>query len=49
MTSFVNPKWVPQMADNKEVYLGIDKREGVSYSVLTPNMKGLEGAMSVGA
>ena len=37
------------MADNKEVYAGIDKLEGISYSVLTPNMKGLEGAINVGA
>jgi len=37
------------MADSKEVFTGIDKYEGVSYSVLTPNMKGLEGALSVGA
>ena len=37
------------MADNKEVYAGIDKLDGISYSVLTPNMKGLEGAINVGA
>jgi len=37
------------MADNKEVYSGINKLDGISYSVLTPNMKGLEGAINVGA
>jgi len=37
------------MGDNKEVYSGIEKKEGISYSVLTPNMKGLEGALAVGA
>jgi hydroxymethylglutaryl-CoA lyase len=46
VTSFVSPKWVPQMADNTEVMAGIDRREGVRYSVLTPNMKGLEAALA---
>ena len=45
VTSFVSPKWVPQMADNAEVMAGITRQEGVRYSVLTPNMKGLEAAM----
>ncbi|MBI5720465.1 MAG: hydroxymethylglutaryl-CoA lyase [Burkholderiales bacterium] len=45
VTSFVSPKWVPQMADNAEVLAGIRRAPGVRYSVLTPNMKGLEGAL----
>jgi hydroxymethylglutaryl-CoA lyase len=44
VTSFVSPKWVPQMADNAEVMAGIRRKPGVRYSVLTPNMKGLEAA-----
>ena len=44
-TSFVSPKWVPQMADNAEVMAGIQRRSGVRYSVLTPNLKGLEAAL----
>jgi hydroxymethylglutaryl-CoA lyase len=44
--SFVSPKWVPQMASSAEVMAGIARREGVRYSVLTPNMKGLEGALA---
>jgi len=46
VTSFVSPKWVPQMADNAEVMAGIKRRRGVRYSVLTPNMKGLEAALA---
>jgi len=46
VTSFVSPKWVPQMADNAEVMHGIQRKAGVRYSVLTPNMKGLEAAMA---
>jgi hydroxymethylglutaryl-CoA lyase len=46
VTSFVSPKWVPQMADNAQVMHGIRRRPGVRYSVLTPNMKGLEAAMA---
>jgi hydroxymethylglutaryl-CoA lyase len=45
-TSFVSPKWVPQMADNAAVMAGINRRAGVRYSVLTPNMKGLEAALA---
>ena len=45
VTSFVSPKWVPQMADNAEVMAGIRRQPGVRYSVLTPNMKGLEAAL----
>ncbi len=46
VTSFVSPKWVPQMADNAEVMAGVSRQPGVRYSVLTPNMKGLEAALS---
>lgn len=46
VTSFVSPKWVPQMADNAEVMRGIRRVPGVRYSVLTPNMKGFEAAIS---
>ena len=45
-TSFVSPKWVPQMADNAQVMAGIQRQPGVRYSVLTPNMKGLEAALA---
>jgi hydroxymethylglutaryl-CoA lyase len=45
VTSFVSPKWVPQMADNTEVMAGIQRQPGVRYSVLVPNMKGLEAAL----
>lgn len=45
VTSFVSPKWVPQMADNAEVMHGITRLPGVRYSVLTPNMKGYEAAV----
>lgn len=45
-TSFVSPKWVPQMADNQAVLSGIDIYDDVVYSVLTPNMKGFESALA---
>ncbi|SEO58641.1 hydroxymethylglutaryl-CoA lyase [Aquisalimonas asiatica] len=48
-TAFVSPKWVPQMADHKEVLRGIQRRSGVNYPVLTPNMKGFEAAAEAGA
>ncbi|EGC34374.1 hydroxymethylglutaryl-CoA lyase [Dictyostelium purpureum] len=48
-TSFVSPKWVPQMADNKEVFAGITKVPGVSFPVLTPNIQGFKGALEAGA
>ncbi|KRX00174.1 hypothetical protein PPERSA_10673 [Pseudocohnilembus persalinus] len=48
VTSFVSPKWVPQMADNKEVYSKIKKLQNVNYPVLVPNLKGLEQALEVG-
>lgn len=49
VTSFVSPKWVPQMGDAAEVMAGIARRPGVSYAVLTPNMKGYEAAKSARA
>ena len=45
VTSFVSPKWVPQMADNAEVMAGIARKAGVRYSVLTPNAQGFEAAL----
>ena len=48
-TSFVSPKWVPQMADNTQVMAGIKRKAGVSYPVLVPNMKGFEAALAAGA
>lgn len=48
VTSFVNPKWVPQMKDAKEVFQNIDKKPGVTYSALIPNMRGLELALECG-
>ena len=47
VTSFVSPKWVPQMADNTQVLAGIQRQSGVRYSVLTPNMRGLEAALAL--
>ena len=48
-TSFVSPKWVPQLADAAEVFAGIHKQPGVSYPVLVPNEQGYERALAVGA
>jgi hydroxymethylglutaryl-CoA lyase len=48
-TSFVSPKWVPQMADAAEVMARIRRRPGVRYPVLTPNLKGFEAALAAGA
>ncbi|XP_049630899.1 hydroxymethylglutaryl-CoA lyase, mitochondrial isoform X1 [Suncus etruscus] len=48
-TSFVSPKWVPQMADHTEVLKGIQKFPGISYPVLTPNFKGFQAAVAAGA
>jgi hydroxymethylglutaryl-CoA lyase len=45
VTSFVSPKWVPQMADNAAVMAGLQRREDICYSVLVPNLKGLEAAL----
>nr|XP_020464289.1 hydroxymethylglutaryl-CoA lyase, mitochondrial [Monopterus albus] len=48
-TSFVSPKWVPQMADQVEVMKGICRKPGVSYPVLAPNLKGFQAAVKAGA
>lgn len=47
--SFVNPKWVPQMADSEAVFQNSKKQPGVTYAALTPNMKGFERAIAAGA
>jgi hydroxymethylglutaryl-CoA lyase len=48
-TAFVSPKWVPQMADGAEVLKRIERLPGVSYPVLTPNLKGFDAALEAGA
>jgi len=48
-TSFVSPKWVPQLADAAEVFAGITRKPGVHYPVLVPNEQGYERARAVGA
>ena len=48
-TSFVSPKWVPQLSDADDVFATIDKRDGVEYPVLVPNMIGMERAINAGA
>ncbi len=48
-TSFVSPKHVPQLADAAEVMAGIERRGGVAYPVLVPNLKGMERALTAGA
>ncbi|MEZ5555433.1 hydroxymethylglutaryl-CoA lyase [Haliea sp.] len=47
--SFVNPKWIPQMADSAEVFQSLQRRPGVRYTALTPNLQGLERALDAGA
>lgn len=47
--AFVSPKWIPQMADSAEVLAGLERKPGVRYPVLVPNMKGYEAARSAGA
>ena len=49
VTSFVSPKWVPQLKDAHEVFTGIKQISSVSYPVLTPNMKGFERALEADA
>lgn len=49
VTSFVSPKWVPQLADAAEVMAGITRRPGACYAVLVPNLQGLERALAAGA
>ena len=46
VTSYVSPKWVPQMADNAQVMAAIDRQPGVRYSVLVPNLLGLQAALA---
>ncbi len=48
-TSFVSPKWVPQLADAAEVFAGITRKPGVAYPVLVPNEQGYERAIAAGA
>lgn len=48
-TSFVDPRWIPQLADAEAVMLGIERRAGVRYPVLVPNAKGMERALAAGA
>ena len=48
-TAFVSPKWIPQMADHAKVLERIRRKPGVSYPVLTPNLKGFEAARAAGA
>src|SRR5262249_24650432 len=48
ITSFVNPKWIPQLADAAEVSRGIRRRPGVVYSALVPNKQGLDAALGAG-
>jgi isopropylmalate/homocitrate/citramalate synthase len=47
-TSFVSPKWIPQLADAAEVYQSIHRRPGTAYTVLVPNVTGLKRALKVG-
>lgn len=49
VTSFVSPKWVPQLADAATVMAGIERRPDVRYAALTPNMQGFEAALAAGA
>jgi hydroxymethylglutaryl-CoA lyase len=49
VTSFVSPKWVPQLADAEEVMAGITRKPGTSYTALTPNLHGFERALAAGA
>lgn len=48
-TSFVSPKWIPQLADADEVFRGIRRKPGVAYPVLVPNLQGYERARAAGA
>jgi len=47
-TSFVSPKWIPQLSDHREVFQGINKKTGISYPVLVPNLQGLNNALEAG-
>lgn len=46
VTSYVSPKWVPQMADNAQVMRGVKRKSGVRYAVLTPNLQGFEASIA---
>lgn len=46
--SFVSPKWVPQMAGSAELFAGIQRKDGVTYAALTPNLRGFEDALAAG-
>ncbi|XP_072027535.1 hydroxymethylglutaryl-CoA lyase, mitochondrial-like [Amphiura filiformis] len=48
-TSFVSPKWIPQLADHREIMTQIKRYPGVNYPVLTPNLKGFDAAIEAGA
>ena len=48
-TSFVSPKWIPQLADAEKVFRSIEKKPGVAYPVLVPNEKGMQRALDAGA
>ncbi len=48
VTSFVSPKWIPQLADNQDVFKNINKKNHVNYPVLVPNLQGFEKALAVG-
>jgi isopropylmalate/homocitrate/citramalate synthase len=48
VSSFVSPKWIPQLADHKEIFQVINQKQGVHYSALVPNLRGLETALSAG-
>jgi hydroxymethylglutaryl-CoA lyase len=48
VSAFVSPKWVPQMADAAAVFAGIERRPGVRYTALVPNLEGLERAHAAG-
>lgn len=48
-TSFVSPKWVPQMGDNAAVLQGIKRHPKTIYTALTPNLQGFDGAVQAGA
>lgn len=48
VTSFVSPKWIPQLADHKQVYEGISKKKSIAYPVLVPNLQGFNRALEAG-
>ena len=48
VTSFSHPKWIPQLADSRLVYEGIEKKPGITYAALVPNVKAAELALAIG-